>query len=93
MAAQNLTVCWWPTLLHPEFKSLEDVANESQLSAFVEQWVRHSEKLFGIPNAGLDAAEENVEAETPQTLEEIPADPLYAQVQMTGPPAAGVEGL
>ena len=48
MSEQNLTVCWWPTLLHPQFKSLEDVANETQLSAFVEQWVKHSVKLFGV---------------------------------------------
>ncbi|XP_038053120.1 rho GTPase-activating protein 5-like isoform X21 [Patiria miniata] len=88
MAAQNLTVCWWPTLLHPEFKSLEEVANESQLSAFVEQWVQHSEKLFGVTNAcpepetETEAVEtEGVEWQQEAPEQAIPEDPMYAAVQ------------
>ena len=86
MAEQNLTVCWWPTLLHPEFKSLEDVANESQLSAFVEQWVKNSEKLFGVPQA---AETEDAPSEDPEASH-LPEDPLYDQVQITSrtPPEA-----
>ncbi|XP_033638413.1 rho GTPase-activating protein 5-like isoform X3 [Asterias rubens] len=59
MSEQNLTVCWWPTLLHPQFKSLEDVANETQLSAFVELWVKHSVKLFGTGVEEQEAPEED----------------------------------
>ncbi len=69
MSEQNLTVCWWPTLLHPQFKSLEDVANETQLSAFVEQWVKHSVKLFGTGVEEQEAPEED--------------SPIYDQPELT----------
>ncbi|XP_030848947.1 rho GTPase-activating protein 35 isoform X6 [Strongylocentrotus purpuratus] len=46
MTAENLSICWWPSMLHPQSKSFDDLANEALLSAVFKLIVEHSESLF-----------------------------------------------
>ncbi|XP_041466503.1 rho GTPase-activating protein 35-like isoform X10 [Lytechinus variegatus] len=46
MTAENLSICWWPSMLHPQSKSFDDLANEALLAAVFKLIVEHSETLF-----------------------------------------------
>ena len=48
MNAENISICWWPSMLHPQSKSFEDLANEVILSTVFKHIVEHSERLFNF---------------------------------------------
>lgn len=47
MTAENLSTCWWPTLLQPQYKSLEDMANHAPLQNVVITCIQDAPELFG----------------------------------------------
>ncbi|XP_072163201.1 uncharacterized protein [Diadema setosum] len=48
MTAENLSICWWPSMLHPQSTSFEDLANEQLLAVVFKQIVENAPQLFNF---------------------------------------------
>ncbi|XP_077978032.1 rho GTPase-activating protein 5-like isoform X2 [Glandiceps talaboti] len=59
MTCENLSVCWWPTLLHPDFNSFEALAQNMKMRDIVELFIMYA-KYFFHPEEAQEVAEEGV---------------------------------
>ncbi|XP_070566526.1 rho GTPase-activating protein 5-like isoform X3 [Ptychodera flava] len=46
MNSENLSVCWWPTLLHPEFNSFEAMAQNMKMRDVIELFIIDAKYFF-----------------------------------------------
>nr|XP_006821893.1 PREDICTED: rho GTPase-activating protein 5-like [Saccoglossus kowalevskii] len=46
MNCENLSVCWWPTLLHPEFNSFEAMAQNMKMRDIIELFISKARYFF-----------------------------------------------
>lgn len=47
MTADNISTCWWPSMLHPRSQSFEDLAIEAQLANIFRLFIEKTDFFFG----------------------------------------------
>ncbi|KAJ8050930.1 Rho GTPase-activating protein 35 [Holothuria leucospilota] len=60
MHTDNVSICWWPCLLHPQSKSVKDLTNEAKLASIFTLLLENIEMILDLE---VDMAEEAMEGE------------------------------
>ncbi|PIK36799.1 putative rho GTPase-activating protein 5-like [Apostichopus japonicus] len=58
MSYDNVSICWWPCLLHPQSKSVKDLTNESKLASIFTLLLQNMEFILDLPVEEAKEAEE-----------------------------------
>ena len=86
MTAENLSTCWWPTLLQPQYKSLEDMANHAPLQNVVITCIQDAPELFPNPiNPVVEIPQPDPEYDTVHPPDETSEFPAESDTSMTTP--------
>ncbi|XP_071850548.1 rho GTPase-activating protein 35-like isoform X2 [Apostichopus japonicus] len=74
MSYDNVSICWWPCLLHPQSKSVKDLTNESKLASIFTLLLQNMEFILDLPVEEAKEAEEEGEEEEEEAEDQTGAD-------------------